>query len=111
MIINFIIGIIWTMFIIIDILEKAKQENCTFKNIFECGVVIFLFSECTFIVLTTIFDLILSLFNSIIPAIPLFIFTVISLIIVYFMLIHKGIPELIRIMKKLHLKLLDGVDI
>lgn len=111
MIINFIIGIIWTMFIIIDILEKAKQENCTFKNIFECGVVIFLFSECTFIVLTTIFALILSLFNSIIPAIPLFILTSIFLIIVCFMLVYKGIPELIRIMKKLHLKLLDGVEI
>ena len=111
MIITFITGIIWTTFIIIDILEKAKQENCTFKNIFECGLVVFIFSECTFIVLTTIFDLILSLFNSIIPAIPLFILTAIFLIIVCFMLVYKGIPELIYIMKKLHLKLLDGVEV
>ena len=108
MIINFITGIIWTVVITIDILEKAKQENCTFKNIFECGLVVFLFSECTLIVLTTIFALILSLFNS---TIPLFILTAIFLIIVCFMLVYKGIPELIHIIKKLHLKLLDGVEI
>lgn len=50
MITNFIAGIIWTVVITIDILEKAKQENCTFKNIFECGLVVFLFSECTLII-------------------------------------------------------------
>lgn len=111
MIINFITGIIWTVVITIDILEKAKQENCTFKNIFECGLVIFLFSEFILVVLTTIFALILSLFNSIIPTIPLFILTTIFLIIVCFMLVYKGIPELIHIMKKLHLTLLDGVEI
>lgn len=111
MITNFITGIIWTVVITIDILEKAKQENCTFKNIFECGLVVFVFSECTLIVLTTIFALILSLFNSIIPAMPLFILTAIFLIIVCFMLVYKGIPELIHIIKKLHLKLLDGVEI
>lgn len=51
MIINFITGIIWTVVITIDILEKAKQKKIVhLKNIFECGLVVFVFSECTLIV-------------------------------------------------------------